>query len=86
MTFVLRGENDDTDLVQRPTKRRRVVADCIRKRSMRQCRRCHRPECPGNCDILKCPYRCMVPCKSCHRTTGCRGVDGGKKCTWGGGQ
>ena len=59
-----------------------VVPDTLRKRSMRQCRCCHKPECTGNSDILKCPDQCTVPCKRCHRTMGCRGVDGGRKCVW----
>jgi hypothetical protein len=67
---------------QRPTKRRRVVPETERKRfSIRTCRRCHQSQCPGNSDILNCPIECTVPCIKCGRTTGCRGVDKGKKCT-----
>jgi hypothetical protein len=76
---------DDTafdDTAQRPTKRRRVVAENVRKRSIRKCRRCARSDCPGNSDILKCPKPCTLSCKTCHRTMDCRGVDGGKKCTY----
>jgi hypothetical protein len=72
----------DMGSAQRPTKRRRVVPEASRKRSsVRTCRRCHQAECPGNSDILNCPIECTVPCAKCARTTGCRGVDKGKKCT-----
>ena len=81
---MLRGENDDTNLVQRPTKPHRVIADGIRKQSVRQCRRCHRAECPGYCDILKCPCDAWRHVRAA--IAQCRDVDSGKKCTWEGGQ
>lgn len=67
----------------RERKRRRVVPDDKRKRSaVRTCRRCHKAECAGNSDISKCPMVCTVACIKCGRFTGCRGVDGGRKCTF----
>lgn len=66
-----------------PLKRRRVVADHLRKhKTVRSCRRCRKPECSGNNDILKCTVPCTIPCKNCLRTEGCRGVDNGKRCTF----
>lgn len=76
------GQGEYEVRLQRPRKRRRVVPDAVRKRSMQQCRRCCTPDCPGNSDILKCLQQCVAPCKNCHCTMGCRGVDGGKKCLW----
>jgi hypothetical protein len=76
----LGSERDD---VERPTKRRRVIPENERKRTtLRTCRRCQRSECPGNSDILNCPFPSTVPCKTCKRLTNCRGVDKGKKCTY----
>jgi hypothetical protein len=31
---------------------------------------------------LNYPFLCTVPCKTCKRLIGCRGVDKGKKCTY----
>jgi hypothetical protein len=76
----LGSERDD---VERPTKRRRVIPENERKRTtLRTCRRCQRSECPGNSNILNCPFPSTVPCKTCKRLTNCRGVDKGKKCTY----
>ena len=65
-------------------KRRRIVPEDQRKRvALRSCRRqsCRKVTCPGSNDILRCPEPCTVPCKTCGRTEGCRGVDKGRKCT-----
>jgi hypothetical protein len=60
-----------------------MVPEEQRKRTtVRSCRRCQKTTCPGNSDILKCPEPCAVPCKTCLRTEGCRGVDKGRKCTY----
>lgn len=65
-----------------PHKRRRVVCAQDRKRkSVRSCRRCKMTSCSGNNDILLCRMPCVVPCKVCKQYVGCRGVDGGRKCT-----
>jgi hypothetical protein len=64
-------------------KRRRVVPEDQRRRqAIRTCRRCGKATCPGNSDILKCPLPCEVPCKTCGRVEGCRGVDKGRKCSY----
>ncbi|KAF9526768.1 hypothetical protein CPB83DRAFT_857411 [Crepidotus variabilis] len=68
----------------RPTKRRRLVPDNLRKRSVRTCRRCSQAECPGNSDIFNCSLPCTNPCRKCGRLEGCRGIDGGKTCSWAG--
>src|ERR1700674_813659 len=71
---------------ERPAKRRRVVARGSRSRQKtRTCRRWSpgNAECAGNSDIFNCKEECLIPCKICKRLAGCRGVDGGKKCTWG---
>ena len=65
------------------TKRRRFIPEEQRRRqAIRTCRRCREPMCPGNSDILKCRWPCKVPCKTCERTEGCRGVDNGRACTF----
>lgn len=65
------------------TKRRRIVPEDQRKRqAIRTCRRCRESTCPGNSNILDCRWPCKVPCKSCGRTEGCRGVDRGRNCTF----
>ena len=75
--------NEEPDLPERPTKRRRVVPVKDRKRKLvRKCRRCKRGECSGNSDILTCNMPCTVPCKKCGQLLGCRGVDGGRLCTF----
>jgi len=64
-------------------KRRRVVPEDQRRHTvMRTCRRCHQKSCPGNSNILNCSTPCTVPCKICKQLTGCRGVDGGRTCTY----
>ncbi|KAK7012668.1 hypothetical protein R3P38DRAFT_3323885 [Favolaschia claudopus] len=63
-----------------PRKRRRITE---RKReTLRSCRRCRSSECKGAGGIFNCPIVCTVPCKTCNRLTGCRGVDDGKACTY----
>jgi hypothetical protein len=65
------------------TKRRRVIPEDQRRRqAIRTCRRCREATCPGNSDILQCRWPCKVPCKTCGLTEGCRGVDGGRTCTF----
>ena len=77
------SENSSNDLLERPTKRRRVVPMKDRKQALvRKCRRCKRGECSGNSDILACNMPCTVPCKKCGQLQGCRGVDGGRRCTF----
>lgn len=73
---------NQSDVVAISNKRRRVIRDDLRQRSIRTCRRCHQQSCPGNSDILNCNMPCTVPCKKCNQLSGCRGVDGGKKCTY----
>ena len=74
--------SNESDLLERPTKRRRIVPVKDRKRALvRKCRRCKRGECSGNSDILTCNMPCTVPCKKCGQLQGCRGVDGGRRCT-----
>lgn len=68
---------------QPPAKRRRIVSENERRRTVRKCRRCGRPECPGGSNIFNCPVECTRPCNSCGQTTRCRGVDNGKNCTYG---
>lgn len=78
-----RIDNALTSVERTGAKRRRVVPEDHRRRqAIRSCRRCGRAMCPGNSDILKCPFPCEVPCKTCGHTAGCRGVDNGRKCTY----
>jgi hypothetical protein len=75
--------NEEHDLPERPTKRHRVVPVKDRKRALvRKCCCCKRGECSGNNDILTCNMPCTVPCKKCGQLLGCRGVDGGHRCTF----
>jgi hypothetical protein len=68
---------------QTQAKRRRVVPELERRHmAIRTCRRCRQATCPGNSNILSCPVPCTVPCKVCNQLSGCRGVDGGRRCTY----
>jgi hypothetical protein len=71
----------ESDSEPLPQKRRRVVANPLRQRTVRTCRRCRKQSCPGNSDILNCDMPCTVPCAKCGQLDGCRGVDGGRKCS-----
>ena len=74
----------EASVCEQPTKRRRVVPDDQRKHhNVRKCRQCFQKTCPGNNNITNCPVPCTVPCKICNQLTGCRGVDGGRSCSWG---
>ncbi|KAF5325696.1 hypothetical protein D9611_000435 [Ephemerocybe angulata] len=74
---------DSQSRVPGSLKRRHIVPEDKRKRSkLKSCRRCHTPECPGNNNIDRCPVPCTVPCKTCLRTSGCKGVDNGRRCTF----
>jgi hypothetical protein len=65
------------------SKRRRVIPEGQRRRqAIRTCRRCGEAKCPGNSNILNCPWPCKVPCETCGHTAGCRGVDNGRACTF----
>jgi hypothetical protein len=64
---------------KQPSKRRR---DQRKRATVRACRRCRETTCPGNNDITKCLTVCMVPCKKCGHTEGCRGVDNGRHRTY----
>ena len=69
-----RINNASTSVECTGAKRRCVVPEdhhwC---QAIRSCRRCSKATCPGNSDILKCPFPCEVPCKMCGHTAGCRG-------------
>ena len=67
----------------RAIKRRRVLPPEQRKRAtIRSCRRCKASDCPGSQDITKCKVPCKTPCKTCGQFEGCKGVDGGRNCTY----
>jgi hypothetical protein len=64
-------------------KCRRVIPEDERKCTlMHTCQRCNQTSCPGNSNILNCKEPCTVPCKACKQLSGCRGVDGGRICTY----
>ncbi|KZP09283.1 hypothetical protein FIBSPDRAFT_938563 [Athelia psychrophila] len=73
----------EDDLLLPAVKRRRVeLAPSDRKhKKHRSCRRCKKEHCPGGNNIEFCLKPCLVPCKKCGRSSGCHGVDGGRKCT-----
>ena len=57
---------------------RMIPEEQCKRSAICSCHRCQKTMCPGNSDILKCPEPCTVPCRSCQRMEGCRGVDKGR--------